>query len=73
MLEDCERITKYHTGITPAAKDGILKALRACHETSRNRNRNRVIHDAWATRPGSVTVTLQGGRASHDVSAGLGR
>jgi hypothetical protein len=69
MLEDCERITKYHTGITPAAKDGILKAPRACHE----RNRNRVIHDTWATRPGSVTVTLQGGRASHDVSAGLGR
>jgi hypothetical protein len=26
-----------------------------------------VIHDAWAIRPGSVMVTLQGSRNSHDV------
>jgi len=66
LIEDCERITRYHTAITQAAKEGIWTALRACHEA--NRDRNRVIHDAWATRPGSAVVTLQGGRTSHDVT-----
>jgi hypothetical protein len=66
LIEDCERITRYHTGIPEPAKDAVRAALRACHEASRERN--RVIHDTWATRPGSVMVTLQGGQKSHDVS-----
>lgn len=65
LIEDCERITRYHTGIPEPAKDAVRAALRACREA--NRERNRVIHDAWATRPGSVMVTLRGGRESHDV------
>jgi hypothetical protein len=66
LIEDCERIARYHTGIAKPAKEAVWAALRACHEA--NRNRNRVIHDTWATRPGSVMVTLQGSRTSHDVT-----
>ena len=66
LIEDCERITRYHTSIADPAKEAVLTALRACHEA--NRKRNRVIHDTWATRPGDVIVTLQGSRTSHDVS-----
>jgi hypothetical protein len=67
LIEDCERITRYHTAITQsAAKEAIWTALRACHGA--NRDRNRVIHDTWATRPGSVMVTLQGSRTSHDIT-----
>ena len=66
LIEDCERITRYHTGISEPAKDTLRAALRACREA--NRERNRVIHDTWATRPGSVMVTLRGGRGSHDVT-----
>ena len=66
LIEDCERITRFHTGIPEPAKDALLATLRACHQV--NRERNRVIHDTWATRPGSVRVTLQGGRKSHDVT-----
>ena len=66
LIEDCERLTKYNTAIPSAAKDALLTALRACHEA--NKERNRVIHDTWATRPGSVMVTLRGGRGSHDVT-----
>ena len=66
LIEDCERITRYHTGIAQPAKDTVAAALRACHDA--NRERNRVIHDTWATRPGSVLVTLPGGRASHEVT-----
>ena len=67
LIEDCERITAYHTGVTQPAKEALRAALRACHDA--NRERNRVIHDSWATRPGAVMVTLQGGRAAHEVMA----
>ena len=57
LIEDCEQIVKHHTGIPELAKQKLLAALGGCHEA--NRQRNRVIHDAWATRPGDVMVTLQ--------------
>ena len=66
LIEDCEQITRYHTGITGPAKEAVLAALRACRQA--NKERNRVIHDTWATRPGSVRVTLHDARRSHDVS-----
>jgi hypothetical protein len=66
LIEDCEQITRYHSGITQPAKDALAAALRDCHEA--NRERNRVIHDSWATRPGAVLVTLHGGRVSHEVT-----
>jgi len=65
LIEDCERITRYHTGISEQAKETLLAALRACRLA--NKERNRVIHDTWATRPGSVMVTLHDKRRSHDV------
>ncbi|GEM_PF-2680392 len=66
LIEDCEQITRYHTGIAEPAKDTLLAALRACRQA--NKERNRVIHDTWATRPGSVMVTLRDERRSHDVT-----
>ena len=66
LIEDCRRLTRYHTAIPAPAKDAVLAALHTCHEA--NRERNRVIHDAWATRPGNAVVTLQGGRSSHEVT-----
>ena len=54
LIEDCERITSQHTVIPAAAKPPLLAALKACHEV--NRERNRMIHDAWATRPDSMAV-----------------
>jgi hypothetical protein len=65
LIEDCGRLARYHTAIPAPAKDGLLAALRACQEA--NRERNRVIHDTWATRPGNVMVTLHGDRGSHEV------
>jgi hypothetical protein len=66
LIEDCERITRYHSGITESAKEAVDTALRACHDA--NKARNRVIHDTWATRPGTMVVTLRGSRTSHDVT-----
>jgi hypothetical protein len=70
LIEDCERITGYRIDITEPAKDAVRAALRSCHEA--NRERNRVIHDSWATRPGNVMVTLQGNRTSHEVRVTVG-
>jgi hypothetical protein len=66
LIEDCEQIIKHRADIAESARETLLTALKACHAA--NRHRNRVIHDAWAARPGDVTVTLQGDRKSHDVS-----
>jgi hypothetical protein len=66
LIEDCERLIRYHTAIPASAKDAVLAALRACHQA--NRERNRVIHDTWVTRPGNVMITLQGGQAPHEVN-----
>src|ERR1700757_1318331 len=66
MIEDCERITRHHTDIPGAEKERLLAALKACHQA--NSHRNRVIHDAWATRPGDVMVTLHGSPDARDVT-----
>jgi hypothetical protein len=66
LIEDCEQIARHHTDIPAPAKETLLATLRACREA--NRERNRVVHDTWATRPGNVMVTLHGGRKSHDVT-----
>lgn len=66
LIEDCEHLANYHMDIPAQARGAVLAALRACHEA--NRERNRVIHDTWATRPGSVLVTLRGERGSHEVT-----
>jgi hypothetical protein len=66
LIDDCRRLTKYHTDVPAHTKDVVLAALEGCHEA--NRQRNRVIHDAWATRPGDMMVTLQGGQTSHEVT-----
>jgi len=49
LIEDWEQIARHHTGIGDPARATLLAALRACHEA--NRERNRMIHDTWATRP----------------------
>jgi hypothetical protein len=39
LIEDCEQITKYSTGIPESAKEALRTALRACHDANRARNR----------------------------------
>jgi hypothetical protein len=65
LIEDCERITRHHTAIPDPEKDGLLEAFKACHEA--NSDRNRAIHEAWATPPGDVMVPLRASQNSHDL------
>ncbi|MGO8955934.1 MAG: hypothetical protein ACLQFR_00960 [Streptosporangiaceae bacterium] len=65
LIETCERIADVHTDIGAEAKAQFKAALRAC--AAGNTQRNRVIHDAWAERPGDVIVTLRMVQTSQDV------
>ena len=65
LIEDCQKITKYHTDLSEAMKQALLSALKACDEV--RKTRNRIMHDAWATRPGGIMVTLQANR-DHEVT-----
>jgi hypothetical protein len=51
LIEDCQHIVREHTDIVEAAKAQLTEALNACAVA--NTGRNRVIHDAWAYRPGT--------------------
>ena len=42
LIEDCERITRYHTGITEPARQALLAALRACRHANREIGRAHV-------------------------------
>jgi hypothetical protein len=64
-------IARHHTDIPASAEATLLAALRACREA--NRERNRVVHDTWATRPGNVMVTLQGGQGVLALRARISR
>jgi hypothetical protein len=65
LIETCERISEVHTDIDAAAKAAMKAALKAC--AAGNTRRNRVIHDAWAQRPGGIVVTLRTLRTTQDV------
>jgi hypothetical protein len=66
LIEDCQHIATVHTGIPEPQRTAVLTTLRAC--ASANRERNRIIHEAWAVRPGNTIVKLQSRRNPHDVA-----
>ena len=66
LIEDCQHIVRVHADIAAAHKSLLAGALASCMAV--NAKRNRVIHDAWAYRPGDVMVTLQSQRSSQDVT-----
>lgn len=66
LIENCQHIAEVHPGILEPQRKSLLMTLRAC--ASANRERNRIIHEAWAVRPGNVMVRLQSQRNPHDVA-----
>ena len=66
LIEDCRHVAEVHGGIGVPERAELVASLRQCESV--NRARNRVIHDDWASRPGTVLVTLQGKHCSHEVT-----
>lgn len=67
LLDQCEAMTKVRQEISENARDGLLKALGICSQTYQRRN--RVVHDAWALRPGGQAVALRSQRKQDDMTA----
>jgi hypothetical protein len=65
LIETCQHIVEVHTDASDDAKAQLAAALRAC--MAANTKRNRVIHDAWALRPGDVIVTLKAAKTTLDM------
>jgi hypothetical protein len=65
LIEACEQIADVHTEISDDARTRLAAALKACKAA--NAKRNRIIHDAWALRPGDVVVTLKTAKTMQDV------
>ncbi len=66
LIETCENVAEAHTDIEARAKAQLAEALKACAAASTKRN--RVIHDAWALRPGGAMAALQNSRSTQDVA-----
>jgi len=57
VIDHCRMLVDAHADIPEDGKVTFRSALDDCADGARRRN--RVIHDAWARRPGGSAVTLR--------------
>jgi hypothetical protein len=65
LIETCDDVTRHHDDLTESQRQAVRTALRACREA--NRDRNRLVHDAWGTSPDGAPATLSGGQQSYHI------
>lgn len=65
LIENCDAIVRQRGDIQPEQQDAIRTALRACRDA--NRDRNRLVHDAWGTGPDGAPAVMQSLRHSYQV------
>jgi hypothetical protein len=68
LLETCDDVARHHDELPVPEREAIRAALRACREA--NRDRNRLVHDAWGTGADGAPATFSGGQQSYQI---LGR
>jgi hypothetical protein len=66
LIETCDDVARRHDDLTVPQRDAIRAGLRACREA--NRDRNRLVHDAWGTGPDGAPATFRGGQQSYQIS-----
>ncbi len=47
LIENCDAVVRRHDELPAEQRDAIRAALQACRQA--NRDRNRLVHEAWAT------------------------
>lgn len=57
LIENCDAVVRRHEEMTAARRDAIRAALHACRQA--NRDRNRLVHEAWGTRAQGEPTALQ--------------
>jgi hypothetical protein len=66
LIENCDAVARQRDDIPADRQDEIRSALRACRDA--NRDRNRLVHDAWGTGPDGTPTVMQSLRHSYQVS-----
>jgi hypothetical protein len=66
LIENCEAVTRHHRGLTAEQVDAIRTALHVCREA--NRDRNRLVHEAWGTGADGAPTALQSLRRSYQIA-----
>jgi hypothetical protein len=66
LLENCEGIARHREDLSETQRETIRAGLRACRDA--NRDRNRLVHDAWGTGPDGAPASLYGGQGSYQIT-----
>jgi hypothetical protein len=66
LIENSDAIALQRADLTPPQRETIRAALHACRVA--NRDRNRLVHDAWGTGPGGAPASLRGGQDSYEIT-----
>ena len=65
LIENCDAVVRQHADKTAEQRDAIRSALHLCREA--NRDRNRLVHEAWGTGTGGLPP-LQSLRRSYQIA-----
>jgi hypothetical protein len=66
LIENCDAIARHRSDLTEAQREQIRTALHDCRVA--NRDRNRLVHDAWGTGPDGQPALLRGGQDSYEIT-----
>jgi hypothetical protein len=66
LIENCETIARHRADLAVTQRGAIRAALQACRDA--NRDRNRLVHDAWGTDPDGTPAALQGTQGSYVIT-----
>lgn len=69
LIENCDALARKHTEIPADRLEEVRAALRACREA--NRDRNRLVHEAWGTGPDGGPTAMQSPRHSYQITGRL--
>jgi hypothetical protein len=57
LIENCDAVVRQHDELPAGQRDAIRAALQACRQA--NRDRNRLVHEAWGTGVPAAPSVLQ--------------
>ncbi|HTA11641.1 MAG TPA: hypothetical protein VK836_24185 [Streptosporangiaceae bacterium] len=66
LIDNCDAIVRHRADLTGAQLEAIRAALRACRDA--NRDRNRLVHDAWGTDADGGPAELRGGHGGYEIT-----
>ncbi len=66
LIENCDLIARHRDDLTEAQRETIRATLHACRDA--NRDRNRLVHDAWGTDANGGPAALRGAQDSYQIT-----